>query len=275
MVVQPELRAEIGEVDPELDLLDDAFERFLVGFAKRASGRVIAAVALFLYAGIGLALPLALGWPVSWLVSANVFGALTAGSLILVWFGLEVQAANRRHLVEWTTNLRLLDSAEFEWLVGEVFRRDGWKVEETGRRDGPDGNIDLRLTKGGEHVLVQCKRWESRVVGVKEIRAFAGTLMREGLPGTSGIFVTLSEFSEQAHEEAKTVGLALVDSRDLYARVEQVRRTEACPTCGSSMVLDRSAHGWWFRCVTNGCQGKRDLGRDPARAVELLTELHT
>ena len=88
---------------------------------------------------------IALGWPVSWLVSANVVGTLMAGSLILVWFGLEAQAANRRHLVEWTTDLRLLDSAEFEWLVGEVFRRDGWNVEETGRRDGPDGNIDLRL----------------------------------------------------------------------------------------------------------------------------------
>jgi hypothetical protein len=253
--------------------LDDAIERFLVGFAKRAPGRVIAAAALFLYAGLGLALPLTLGWPVSWLVSANVTGTLLAGSLILVWFGLEIKTANRRHLVEWTTDLRLLDSAEFEWLVGEVFRRDGWKVEETGRRDGPDGNIDLRLSKGNRHTLVQCKRWVSWVVGVDEVRAFAGTLMREGLPGTSGIFVTLSDFSEQAREEAKRVGLTLIDNRDLYARVEQVRRSESCPTCGSPMLLDRSARGWWFRCVTEGCNGKRDLGSDPARAVELLTEL--
>lgn len=253
--------------------LDDAIERFLVGFAKRASGRVIAVVALFLYAGLGLALPLALGWPVSWLVSANITGTALAGSLILVWFGLEIQAANRRHLVEWTTDLRLLDSAEFEWLVGEVFRREGWKVEETGRRSGPDGNIDLRLTKDGKHVLVQCKRWVSWLVGVDDVRAFAGTLMRERLPGTSGIFVTLSDFSEQAREEAGRIGLTLVDNRDLYARVEQVRRSEACPTCGSPMLLDRSARGWWFRCVTEGCLGKRDLGSDPARAVELLTEL--
>jgi hypothetical protein len=198
---------------------------------------------------------------------------LLAGSLILVWFAVRVQATYRRHLVEWTTDLRLLDSAEFEWLVGEIFRRDGWKVEETGRRDGPDGNIDLRLSKGGKRGLVQCKRWASWLVGVDDIRAFAGTLMREGLPGTSGIFVTLSDFTGQAREEAKRVGITLVDNRDLYARVEQVRRIEACPTCGSSMLLDRSAQGWWFRCVTNGCQGKRDLGKDPARAVELLTEL--
>lgn len=252
--------------------LEDAIDRFFIGFAKRASDPVVVAVALLLYGGIGLALPLALGWPIPWLVSANLVGTMLAGSLILAWFSLEIQAANRRHLVEWTSDLRLLDSAEFEWLVGEVFRREGWKVEETGRRDGPDGNVDLRLTKEGKRVLVQYKRWTSWVVGVDDIRAFAGTLMREGLPGANGMFVTLSEFGGQAREEAERIGLALVDNRDLYERVEQARRSEACSTCGSPMLLDRSARGWWFRCVAEGCTGKRDLGSDPARAVELLTE---
>ncbi len=37
------------------------------------------------------------------------------------------------------------------------------------------------------------------------------------------------------------------------------------------MALDRSQHGWWFRCIANGCAGKRDLDREPALAVELLT----
>jgi HJR/Mrr/RecB family endonuclease len=251
---------------------EDALHRLLFGFAQHASGRVLAAIALALYAGLGLALPLALDWPVTWLVSANIVGTAFAGTLILIWFAARVQASNRRHLIEWTSDLRLLDSTEFEWLVGEVFRRDGWKVEETGRRDAPDGNVDLRLTKREERVLVQCKRWQSKVVGVDDVRAFAGTLMREGLPGTNGIFVTLSDFSEQAQGEAKQVGLVLVDNRDLYERVERVRRNEPCPVCHSPMLLDRSGFGWWFRCVTPGCTGKRDLGRDPARAVELLTE---
>jgi hypothetical protein len=253
--------------------LDDRIERLLVGFAARATGRVIVAVAVLLYGGIGLALPLAFGWSVSWLVSANVTGTLLAGALLLVWLGVQVRASQRRHLVEWTSNLRLLDSEEFEWLVGELFRREGWKVEELGRRDGPDGNIDLRLTRGGVHSIVQCKRWTSWLVGVDEVRAFGGTLMREGLTGSAGVFVTLSDFTEQARAEATRIGLTLVDRRDLYARVENVRRQEACPSCGASMVLDRSSRGWWFRCVTQGCIGKRDLGTDPARAVELLTEV--
>ena len=245
----------------------------LLSFAKRASGRTVTGIALLLYAGLGLGLPLTLGWSVSWLVSVNIMGTTLAGTLILVWLGVRVQARDRRHLVEWTTDLRLLDAAEFEWLVGEIFRRDGWKVEETGRQDGPDGNVDLRLTKAGKPVIVQCKRWVSWRVGVDDVRAFAGTLMREGLPGTSGIFVTLSGFTDQAREEAKHVGLALVDNHDLHTRVERVRRSEPCPMCASSMLLDRSPRGWWFRCLAPGCTGKRDLGTDPARAVELLTQL--
>lgn len=251
--------------------IDDAIERVLVAVATRASGRLIAAIAVFLYAGIGLALPLVLHLSVAWLISTNLIGTSLAGTLILAWLGVQVQAQHRRHLVEWTTDLRLLDAAEFEWLVGEVFRREGWLVEETGRHDGPDGNIDLRLTRDGARAIVQCKRWVSWRVSVDDVRAFGGTLLEAGLPGTAGIFVTLSDFTAQAREHATKTGLTLVDNRDLYARVERVRRKEACPKCHAAMVLDRSPRGWWFRCIVQGCDGKRDLGSDPARAVELLT----
>lgn len=251
---------------------DDLFDRLLLEIASRASGRSITIIAVGLYAGIGLALPLLLDWPKSWLVSANVVGTLLAGLLILIWLSLRVQARHRRNLVEWTTDLRLLDSREFEWLAGEVFRREGWTVEETGRVDGPDGNVDLRLTRGDTRLLVQCKRWTSWPVGVDEVRAFAGTLMREGLPGRSGVFITLSGFTEQAQAEASRIGMTLVDNRDLYDRVEAVRQREPCLVCGAGMLLDRSPRGWWFRCVAPGCNGKRDLGREPARAIELLTQ---
>lgn len=255
-----------------MNALDRGLEGFLQGVARQ-SGRVVATVALVFYAGVGLALPVFSGWSPLWLVLANIFGTSLAALVLITWLANRVQARDRRHLVEWTTDLRLLDSSEFEWFVGEVFRRDGWVVEETGRPDGPDGNVDLSLRKGGVRRLVQCKRWTSWLVSVDDIRAFAGTLARERMPPTDGIFVTLSGFTEQARQEAQTLGLTLLDNRDLYARAEHVRRTEPCPACGSPMVLDRSSRGWWFRCVAHGCAGKRDLGRDPIRAVELLTEI--
>jgi len=158
--------------------------------------------------------------------------------------------------------------------LGEVFRREGWTVQETGRPDGPDGNIDLELESKGTRIVVQCKRWESWQVGVDEVRRFLGTLMREGLPAESGIFVTLSSFTADARREAHQAGLVLIDNVELYSRIEKVRRPERCPQCGESMILDRSRRGWWLRCVSNGCPGKRDLGGDPARAVDLLVQPH-
>jgi HJR/Mrr/RecB family endonuclease len=244
----------------------------MVAIASRASERGILLIALALYGGIGLALPLGLGWSVWWLVSANVFGTMLAGVLLLLWIALQVQAGRRRNLLEWTTDLRRLDAAEFEWLVGELFRREGWKVEERGRQGRPDGGIDLMLTRGRERAIVQCKRWRSWQVGVEDVRSFAGVLAREGLEAKGGVFVTLSGFTEQARTEAKQLGLTLVDNIDLYTRVEKVRRPEPCPNCGAAMMLDRSPRGWWFRCVRSGCGGKRDLGRDPAQALELLTQ---
>ena len=252
---------------------DDLYDQAMRGLVSRVSGRSIAVIAVLSYAGLGLALPLSLSWSVPWLVDANVIGTVLAGSACLGWLGIQIQARDRRHLIEWTTDLRRLDSAEFEWLVGELFRREGWTVTESGRRDGPDGNIDLALVKDGTRRIVQCKRWTSWVVGVDDIRGFAGTLLREGMVGRAGVFVTLSEFSAQARAEAARTGIALVDNQDLYSRVEKARRVEPCPVCQASMHLDRSPRGWWFRCIATGCAGKRDLGRDPAAAVELLTEL--
>ena len=251
--------------------LDEAFERLLWAIS-RESGRVVAALAALTYGEFGLAVPLLFNWSMSWLVSANVMATLLAGLFILTWIANGVQANYRRQLVEWTTDLRRLSAQEFEWLVGEVFRREGWSVEETGSQSGPDGNVDLRLVKNGVRVLVQCKRWESKLVGVDEIRRFGGTLMREGLAGSSGVFVTLSDYTDAARAEGKQLGVTLVDNRVLYARVEKVREAVHCDTCGAPMMLDRSRHGWWFRCVTLGCAGKRDLGPDPGQAVQLLTQ---
>jgi hypothetical protein len=250
----------------------DLFDRAVMAFVTRASGRLVAAVTLFLYPGIGLILPISLHWSMLWLVYANVLGALFAGAVSLGWFSAQVEAAKRRHLVEWTTELRLLTAEEFEWLVGETFKRDGWKVRETGRQDAADGNIDLELTMNGRRKIVQCKRWTSWLVKLEEIQRFEGTLFREGLRGDSGIFVTLSDFTQSARIEAKKTGVTLINGRDLYAKIERVRRAETCDTCHQPMRIERSDGQWRLHCITPGCSGKRELGNQAGRAVELLTE---
>jgi hypothetical protein len=253
--------------------IDALVERFFVEVVARWSGRSALIATLIAYPGVGLVMPVLLGFSTSSLVGANIFGVCIAAFFCIGWLAAQVQASNRRHLVEWTTDLRLLTAEEFEWLVGELFRREGWVVEETGRQGGPDGGIDLRLTKGNERRTVQCKRWTSWQVGVADVRAFAGALVADGPAGSGGIFVTLSDFTTAAQEAARRLNLTLLDNHDLYGRIESVRRTEPCPTCTKPMVLDRSRHGWWFRCVAPGCGGKRDLGNEPGRAVELLSRV--
>jgi HJR/Mrr/RecB family endonuclease len=251
--------------------ITNVLDRAVDWLVTNVPGWAVLAIGLVFYPGLGLVAPLAFAWPMIWLIDANLLGVVLAGTVTVSWFVAQVEAARRRHLVEWTTDLRLLMPDEFEWLVGETFSREGWTVQQTGRQEAPDGNIDLKLARGGRHLIVQCKRWDSRLVKVDEIREFAGTLMREGLQGSDGVFVTLSDFTEAAAREAHQLGMATLNGRELFRRMEKVRKAEPCQICGQPMVLGRSTRGWWFRCVTSGCAGKRDLGNEPGRAVELLT----
>ena len=245
-------------------VLDDAFTR-VVGRLPMSAALLLGAA---VYAGVGLALPLSVGAHGVQLIAYNVTGVLLGWAITLAWLFPRVEASQRRHLLEWTTDVRKLSAQEFEWLVGEVLRREGWDVKETGRQAAPDGNIDLRISRGERVMLVQCKRWDSRQVGVDEVRKLAGTLMREGFPGSAGMLVTLSRFTEQATAEAAKLGVELVNGRQLLHRTEHVRACEPCPSCGGPMVLDHSRFGWWLRCPD--CSGKRDLGSEPARALGLL-----
>lgn len=252
---------------------EDRYDRLILWIVKNVPGRGILVLAVLSYAGFGLALPLLLDWPKIWVAVANLWGTVFAGSLLFGWLFVQLQARDRRHLLEWTSDLRQLDGQEFEWLVGEVFRREGWTVLERGRQDAADGNIDLELTRGSDRRLVQCKRWTAKWIGVDEIRGFTGTLAAEKLPPTAGIFVTLRGYTQPARDLAEKSGLELVESRDLFERVEKVRNTELCKICHQPMLLDHhSVYGWWFRCTTPDCGGKRHLDKDPGRAVALLTE---
>ena len=251
---------------------DDRSERLILWVVTHVPPRGIAILAGILYFGVGLALPLGLGWSILYVVGFNFMGTVLGGALLVFWFLVQLEARDRRNLLEWSSDLRLLDSQEFEFFCGEVLRREGWVVTQRGRRGAPDGNVDLEIRRGSDRRIVQVKRWQSWLVEVDDIRVFAGTLVREGLPGSGGIFVTLSDFSDQATAEAKTIGIELVDGVDLYARAEKVRRPVICEVCDGRMVLDRSVHGWWYRCVTPGCAGKLDLGADPVRALALLNE---
>jgi restriction system protein len=209
-----------------------------------------------IYAGVGLALPLLIQASTPLLVCCNISGAALSWTVLLAWLFPLTQARRREDLLDRTSDLRLLAAAEFEVLVGELLRREGWTVRETGGHGHPDGNIDLRIHRADQTMLVLCKRWDSRPVRVDEVRKLAGTLMREGLPGAAGMLVTSSDFTPAARAEAAAVGLELVGRQDLLRRLKEagavqllaavrdVERTHRCPNCAEPMVLDHSPYGW-------------------------------
>lgn len=91
--------------------------------------------------------------------------------------------------------LELLSWREFENLVGEFFRRKGFRVEQRGG-DAADGGVDWVASIGEDRYLVQCKHWRMQRVGVKVVREICGVAAAEG---AAGVFVVTSgTFTEEA-----------------------------------------------------------------------------
>src|SRR5438270_759825 len=92
-------------------------------------------------------------------------------------------------------SLRRLSWQEFERLLGEVYRRQGYEVRQRG---GPiaDGGADLELHKGDEKLLVQAKHWKTWLVRLPQGRELWGAVADEHAAGA--ILVTSGSFTDDA-----------------------------------------------------------------------------
>ncbi|PWB21248.1 restriction endonuclease [Comamonas sp. JNW] len=111
---------------------------------------------------------------------------------------------------------------EFELLVGEAYRLQGFRIIELGG-NGPDGGVDLVLLKGGEKFLVQCKQWKAQRVGVATVRELYGVMAARG--ATGGFVVTSGRFSNDAQAFARGRNITLVDGPQLLAMVQRARQS--------------------------------------------------
>jgi restriction system protein len=158
-----------------------------------------------------------------WAMMGSAFAPLLTSALALIALYAEANKYRRRRLLREQSSLdslRGLTWQEFELLVGEAYRRQGYKVEETGG-SGPDGGVDLVLRRAGEVVLVQCKRWKQTKVGAPTVRELRGAVARDG--ATRGIFVTSGTFTREAEIEAQGQPLELVDGAALLELVKQMQ----------------------------------------------------
>ncbi len=107
--------------------------------------------------------------------SSGAFAPLAWMLLGICWLAAlcsYLGSRSRQRFLDTRTTLESLAAGgwrQFERLVGEAFRRQGYSVEETGL-GGADGGIDLILRKDGRRTLVQCKQWKRQQVGVSVAR---------------------------------------------------------------------------------------------------------
>jgi restriction system protein len=147
-------------------------------------------------------------------------------------------------------SIRALGWREFEELVGEAYRRQGYTVVEN-TTAGPDEGIDLVLKKDGGLVLVQCKQWKSVKVGVNIVRELLGVITAKH--ATSGILITSGIFTQEAKNFAMDKCIDLVDGTQLLQLIGNVQKQVAtppkpapaniCPKCGGEMVIRTARKG--------------------------------
>jgi restriction system protein len=86
---------------------------------------------------------------------------------------------------------------------------------------GPDGGVDLALSRGSERFLVQCKQWCARQVGVSVICELYVVMAAERVTG--GYVVTSGTFTKDAKEFASGRNIELIDGKGLDALLRDGR----------------------------------------------------
>lgn len=125
---------------------------------------------------------------------------------------------NRRNDV-----LANLDPAEFERVVADYYRSQGYRVEHSGTGGGSrrfDGGIDLKMYRDGEYSIVQCKRENAFQVTHKVGHELLGILLTE--KADRAIVVNAGEFTRYAKESAaKEPRLQLIGGDQLREMLPQ------------------------------------------------------
>jgi CxxC-x17-CxxC domain-containing protein len=104
-------------------------------------------------------------------------------------------------------------ATDFERLCTALFAAKGYKARRVGGQ--ADGGIDLVATSDTGKVIVQCKRYSSKPVGVKVVRELLGVLVAE--KAEQGFVITTSRFTKEAADFARSQPITLMDG-DAFVR---------------------------------------------------------
>ena len=120
-------------------------------------------------------------------------------------------------------NLQEIESLnwkEFEFLIGEYYRRKGYSVTQLGG-DLPDGGIDLTAKKDGRELVIQCKHWKAYKVDVKIVREVYGVMVDAAASGA--VIITSGSFTQPSIDFAQDKPVELIDGPKLVKLISEVK----------------------------------------------------
>lgn len=172
----------------------------------------------------------------------------------------------------------------FEAVCEALFAQGGFETK--AQSHGADGGVDIWLHSKhseGPAAVVQCKHWQGKQVGVKEMREFFGVMASHGLK--RGTYATSSTFTADARRFAKDNGISALDGDGLLALIarrapdqQQALLATAyegeywrptCASCGVKMVereAKKTGNSFWGCVQYPRCNNKLPM-RTPARAA--------
>jgi restriction system protein len=158
----------------------------------------------------------------------------------------------RTPALQWSS--RVFEDIEwrrFEAVCERLFAQAGF--ETSAQSHGADGGVDIWLhskNAAGPTAIVQCKHWNGRQVGVKEMREFFGVMASHRLK--RGTYATTATFTADAARFARDNGINALDGDRLLALIarrtpeQQLELLEiayqgeywrpTCASCGVKMV---------------------------------------
>jgi restriction system protein len=244
-------------------------KRSIIGFLLRAPWWAGIMVAACLWFFIWIFLPAL--HTASWL-PMGFFIILSAGSAIRAW-----SRARLLRNVQDIDSVRKITWQNFERLIGEVYRRLGYRIEETGQ-GGADGGIDLVIRKHGKTMLVQCKQWRHEQVGVSIAREMYGLMIHHHADGVK--IVCIGYFTNDAIEFSRDKPIELINGNTLLDLVHSIQKEDSarllkphatvveemnvvdCPKCGGPMKKRQASESriFFWGCASYPlCRGTRSL----------------
>jgi hypothetical protein len=163
----------------------------------------------------------------------------------------------------WDDVLSRVDPTRFEALLAQHYRAEGWSVEHVGAEASGhlyDGGIDLKLRRGDEYVVVQCKRWNACQVPHNDVHELIGVMAGER--ATGAVVVTCGEFTDAAIRAARRIpNVQLVDG-------ERVRQWIDLPVPEDRE--ERVTPGAWVDALQRRPRRSRPFRRDRAAYVPAI-----